>query len=262
MRLLDRLTVAQRLAAGFGLMAALLLAVCGVSAFNASTAAQVVGVRLASLQRNIDQAQGLVVLQQGRDLNIRQIGLLVDVTEMQRQAKLAQDASGLIAKALEQLLAGNPSSEQRVLLLDAQAIDGRYRPLASKATNLALAVLNEDAAKIITSQLDALSVQQRQVLERYSALQQAQADHARQQVPTDAAQGAVLMGVAALVGLLCAGLGGWWVSRSVTVPRARPWPWPTRWPPATWVCACNRTAPTRLATWCVRWTAWPAACVT
>ena len=218
MRLLDRLTVAQRLATGFGLMAALLLAVCGLSALKASSAAQVVGVRLATLQHNIDQAHGLVVLQQGRDLNIRQIGLLVDVTEMQRQAKLAQDANNQISKALEQLLAGDTSPEQRVLLADAQAIDARYRPLASKAISLALAVLNEDAAKIITGQLDALSVQQRQALERYSAVQQAQAAQARQQVSADAAQGSQVMGVAALVGLLCAGVGGWWVSRSVTLP--------------------------------------------
>ena len=199
MRLLDRLTVARRLAAGFGLTAALLLAVCGLSAFNASTAAQVVGVRLATLQHHIDQAHGLVVLQQGRDLNIRQIGLLVDVIEMQRRAKLAQDANGLIAKALEQLLAGKPGSGQRALLADTQAIDSRYRPLASKAINLALAVPNEDAAKIITGQLDALSVQQRQALERYSLLQQRQADLARQQMAADAAQGSVLMGAAALV---------------------------------------------------------------
>jgi methyl-accepting chemotaxis protein len=83
---------------------------------------------------------------------------------------------------------------------------------------MALAVLNEDAAKIISTQLDALSVQQREKVERYAELQHGRGELAREHLTADAAQASWLMLAAAVVGLVGAGFGGWVVSRSVTAP--------------------------------------------
>jgi len=216
--MLSKLRVSQRLGLGFGAMALLLLLVCGVAYLHIGRVQRLVSEDLAESQQRQAQAGEMVQLVLEQDLRMRQVGLLTDVTQMQRQAGLVKAAGQRLSTLLDKLEASSPSAAEKALLGQARALDAQSRPVVDKAVGMALAVMAEEAAGIMTRQLDPLSQQRRERLAEFAALQQQRADALAQAMIADGRNAGVLMAVCAVLGLLLAGLAGWLVARSVVVP--------------------------------------------
>ncbi len=218
MSLLNRLSVGQRLAAGFGLLSILLLGVCALGILNAQRAKHVINVEMTSVQERLDLADRLVTLQLTRDVQMRHIGLLGDADEMQRHAGLARASGKDMTATLAKLAEREGTDEERELIKVTQQLNTQYGPISEKAIAMALAFFPEEAAKILTTNLAALSGKQREKIERYAVLQRERGQRASAALSSDTSRAALLMLIAAVVGLTCAVGAGWVVSRSITHP--------------------------------------------
>ncbi|MEK8052086.1 methyl-accepting chemotaxis protein [Ideonella sp. DXS22W] len=213
------LKVSQRLALGFGAMALLLLLVCGGAYLGMARTLKVVTGDIGEAHDRLGDARAMVqdVLEQ--DLHLRQVSLHSEVPAMEAQAKLARESGKRVAERLDKLLKGDRlDSAERGLLQKAQALDAQSRPLVDKAVGLAMAVMTEDAAKLLTTQVDPLSLQRREALNAFAKLQQQRADGLEQALQAEGRLSAGLMAGAAVLGLALAGLAGWLSTRSVTQP--------------------------------------------
>lgn len=206
---------------GFGTMALLLLAVCMIGYLNISRTQKLVGEDLASSRHRLASANQMVQLVLEQDMRLRQVGLLADVSEMQLQASAARAAGQALSAALDQLEQAPRTGAEKAMLDQARALDLRSAPVVDKAVNMALALQSQDAADILTQQLDPLSQQRRERLAEFARLQQERADALEQRVLADGRSATRLMAASALSGLLLAGLAGWLVSRSVVRPLRR-----------------------------------------
>jgi len=216
--MLDRLSVSKRLALGFGTIALLLLAVCAVGWLNITRTQRLVSEELAGAQLHLAHANAMTQAVLEEDLRLRQVGLLSDVTAAQTQANLARAAGKQFGATLDKLAKEALTPEEKALLDEARALDAKARVVAEKAVGMALAVMPEEAAGILTGQLDGLSQQRRERLAAFAKLQQTHADQLGEKLRADGQLASALMAASALLGVALAVLAGWLVSRSVVLP--------------------------------------------
>ena len=202
-------------------MALLVLAVCVMGYLNIAHTQKLVSEDLASSRRRLASANQMVQLVLEQDMRLRQVGLLTNVSEMQAQATAARAAGAALTATLDQLEQEPRTDAEKMMLDQARALDQRSGPVVDKAVNMALALQSQDAADILTLQLDPLSQQRRERLAEFAKLQQEQADSLEQRVLADGRSATRLMAASTLSGLLLAGLAGWLVSRSVVLPLRR-----------------------------------------
>ncbi|OYU98244.1 MAG: methyl-accepting chemotaxis protein, partial [Burkholderiales bacterium PBB5] len=216
--MLSKLRVAHRLALGFGAMALLVLLACGVGIVNGNRVQRLVAVDQTQADQLLARANALVQLVLEQDLRLRQIGLLTDLPEMQRQAALVKEAGKRLTDSLDQLGREPLSDAERTLLEQVRKLEGQSRPVVDKAMNLAMAVMNEDAAKVLTAQLDPLSKQRRELLGQFAKLQSEHSQAINQVLIDDARLSLLVMAVSGALGVGLAAVAGWLVTRSIVGP--------------------------------------------
>jgi methyl-accepting chemotaxis protein len=214
----NKLSVSQRLGIGFGILVALLLGVCGLAYYSLDRSQKLLHDNVQVAQDRLELAMNMHLSVQEQDIRIRQIGLMSDVPEMQKQAELAKTANLAFGRALKTLESDALSAEEKAALAAISKIDATNKPVAEKALGLATSMMQEDAAKVISGPLEQLSIQRRDMVARFASLQRDHLKMAYQAINSSAAQARSLMVMAAIVGLLSAVLCGWLVSRSIVVP--------------------------------------------
>ncbi|GCL63233.1 methyl-accepting chemotaxis protein [Pseudaquabacterium pictum] len=215
----SQLTVSQRLSLGFAVLALLLLAVCAASWLTVNRTQDMVSGDLRQAQDRLARANEMVQLVFEQDLHLRQVGLVTDPPTMERHATLVRQAGEKLEKMLDAL--GNEpdlSTAEKALLGEVRSLHDKSKPVLKRAMNLALMVMQEDAAKVITGQLDQLSQQRRDRLLAFNTLQREQASAAEARIGASSRHASVAMLVAAVAGVLLAAVAGVLCTRSVVRP--------------------------------------------
>ena len=218
MKRMLRLSVAQRLAMGFGLVACLLGVVCAVGFGNAWRSESLIRETLGPAQARFESAATLLNLVQQQDVAIRNIGLFSDPEAMQQQAAVVKKLDAQVRAMLEQLTASSVDPQDRTDIEKVKAIAVNTAPHYDKAIALALAFQPEDAVKILTGQIDAPSAQRASILVQFAERQRAHASEAAASIASSGEAARLLLAGSGGIGLVTAVLCGWLVTRSVTVP--------------------------------------------
>jgi CHASE3 domain sensor protein len=113
MKIFAGMSVAQRLAVGFGLVAALLATVCAVGIGNAWQSQRLIEEALGPAQVRFNAAAELLSQVQRQDVAIRNNGLFSDPEAMQRQAALIKTLDAQVLGTLQQLAASAVDPQDR-----------------------------------------------------------------------------------------------------------------------------------------------------
>jgi len=218
MKIFAGMSVAQRLAVGFGLVAALLATVCAVGIGNAWQSQRLIEETLGPAQVRFNAAAELLSQVQRQDVAIRNIGLFSDPEAMQRQAALIKTLDAQVLGTLQQLAASAVDPQDRSDIGTVQTIAKQTAPHYAKAIALALAFQPEDAVKVLTSNIEAPSAQRASVLTRFAERQRVHVLEAAASIAASGRTAGRLIAVSGVVGLIVAAICGWLVTRSVTVP--------------------------------------------
>ena len=218
MKYLPRMSVAQRLAMGFGLIVSLLAIVCAVGFGNAWRSERLIAQTLGPAQTRFESAATLLNQVQQQDVAIRNIGLFQDPVAMQQQAAVVRKLDGQVRATLEKLAASSIDPQDRADIEKVQAIAAQTAPHYDKAITLALAFQPEDAVKILTTQIEVPSAQRASTLVQFAERQRAHASEAAASIASSGESARLLLAVSGGIGLVTAVLCGWLVTRSVTVP--------------------------------------------
>ena len=215
----SKLTVSQRLALGFSVLALLLLAVCAMSWLTINRTQRLVSEDLLQSQDRLARSSEMVQLVFEQDLQLRQVGLVTDPPTMERHAAQVRQAGEKLEKMLDAL--GNEpdlSATEKGLLDEVRGLHDKSKPVLKRAVDLALMVMQEDAAKVITGQLDQLSQQRRERLLAFNQLQREQAGAVEARISGSTRAASTAMLVAAVAGVLLAAVAGVLCTRSVVRP--------------------------------------------
>lgn len=212
------MSVAQRLAVGFGLVAALLATVCAVGIGNAWQSQRLIEEALGPAQARFNAAAELLSQVQRQDVAIRNIGLFSEPEAMQRQAALIKTLDAQVLDTLQLLATSAVDPQDRSDIEAVQVIAKQAAPHYAKAIALALAFQPEDAVKVLTSQIEAPSTQRATVLTQFAERQRLHVQEAAASIAASGRTAGRLIAVSGVVGLVVAAICGWLVTRSVTVP--------------------------------------------
>ncbi|MDP3820451.1 MAG: methyl-accepting chemotaxis protein [Burkholderiales bacterium] len=218
MKKLLRISVAQRLTMGFGVVACLLSIVCAVGFGNAWRSERLIRETLGPAQARFESAANLLNQVQQQDVAIRNIGLFSEPEAMQQQAAIVKKLDGQVRATLEQLAAASVDPQDRADIEKVQAIAAKTAPPYEKAITLALAFQPEDAVKILTTQIEGPSAQRTSTLSLFAERQRARASEAAASIASSGETARLLLVTSGGIGLVSAVLCGWLVTRSVSVP--------------------------------------------
>jgi methyl-accepting chemotaxis protein len=218
MNIVTGMSVAQRLALGFGLVAALLATVCAVGISNAWQSQRMIEESLGPAQVRFNSAAQLLSQVQRQDVAIRNIGLFSDPEAMQQQAALIKTLDAEVQATLQQLAASAVDPQDRSDIEAVQLIGKQTAPHYAKAIALALAFQPEDAVKVLTSHIEAPSAQRAKVLTGFAERQRGHVQEAAASIAASGRTASRLIAATGVVGLIAAAICGWLVTRSVTVP--------------------------------------------
>ena len=160
--MLGRLKVSQRMALGFASLSLLLVAVCALSWWTLVRTQRLVSEDLLQAQDRLACAHQMVEPVFEQDLHLRQVGLVVDPPSMERHARRVEEAGQRLDVMLEAMRAEpRIGADEQALLAEVREAHTKSKPVLKRAIGLAMTVMQEEAAKGITGQLDALSQQRR-----------------------------------------------------------------------------------------------------
>jgi methyl-accepting chemotaxis protein len=221
MKLFSTSRVSHRLGLGFGLVSLMLVVVCALGVFNGKRAQQVIDTELLAAQKLQADAMTMYSAVLEQDISVRNIGLMSDPNEMQGQANEARKANKAVGVIIEKLAAQQLGVEDRQILDSIRELNTKSVPVTEEAIGMAVAYQPEDAVKVITGQLDALSLKRRDAVIRFAERQRQRAEVAGADLKAGAGQAAMITLVVGLVGLLIAGTAAVLVSRSIARPLAK-----------------------------------------
>jgi methyl-accepting chemotaxis protein len=207
---------------GFGLVATILLAVCALGVFNGKRAQNVIEADLLTAQRLQADAMRMFSAVLEQDVSVRNIGLLTDPNEMQGQANEARKANKAVGAIIEQLMAApHLDAKDREILAHIKELNDKSAPVTEEAIGMAVAFQPEDAVKVITGKLDALSHTRRDQVILFADRQRERAERAGAALMSGAGKAAVITLTVGLVGLAIAVVAAVAVSRSIARPLAK-----------------------------------------
>ena len=215
---LRNLRIGARLAIGFGTLLALLAVVVLISNGLNSQNKQLLIAGIETASNKVMQANAMKSALLEAGVAIRNIGLLTDVAEMQKQEARVKQQNTLYAAARERLKAGglNPSDQKIVDNLD--RLDRDIAAPFKEALAQALAFDSESAAKTIAGRIDPLN--QAAVADMDRLVQRAQLE-SRAVLDDSVARDRKLMLITIAIGSMAVALGawfGWLITRTITAP--------------------------------------------
>jgi methyl-accepting chemotaxis protein len=213
-----QLRIGARLALGFGLVMAMLVA--------ALAASLVANHRLRTdLQHDVgtasakERASGeMRAALFEAAVAMRNVVLESEVAAFQKQADRARAMDKRYVQAREAFVALKPTSEEQGLLARIGELEKQVARPFSQAVQLAAAMDGENATKLIATQVEPLQVQQIALINELQALQ---VKHHHDAVAEGEAKAATLLAVLATVALVAAGIGAavaFACTRSITRP--------------------------------------------
>ena len=209
MKIIAGMSVAKRLAVGFGLVAALLATVCAIGIANAWQSQRLIEETLGPAQARFNSAADLLSQVQRHDVAIRNIGLFSDPEAMQRQAALIKTLDAQVLGTLQQLAASAVDPQDRTDIETVQLIAKQTAPHYAKAIALALAFQPEDAVKILTSHIEAPSAQRATLLTGFAERQRVHVLEAAASIAASGKTAGRLIAVSGVFGLIVAAICGW-----------------------------------------------------
>ncbi|WP_322114310.1 methyl-accepting chemotaxis protein [Aquabacterium sp. A7-Y] len=218
MQFLHNISVKQRLVLGFGFMAALVALLASVGYLDAAHSLRQIEAHLARATARSAVAADMRDQSLQYDLAIRNIGLANDPSLMQKDEARAKQADARFLAALDELQKSPGSEEETAALQRVRQLQGEMSPLSTQAMQFALAFQPQDAVTLITTKVDALSLQRREVIDRFAAAQRASARQAMDDLAERAKRSKLVMLIAGVIGVMGAVTCAWLVSRAITVP--------------------------------------------
>ncbi|MFZ4626588.1 MAG: methyl-accepting chemotaxis protein, partial [Rhodoferax sp.] len=212
------LKIGLRLAIGFGLIllaASILLA--GALVSNGSSRAAL----LETLQRAAEQQAVAVEMRHAlisSAVSVRNMGLQTTVEGVQKDEALAARLRADYLAARNKLEAAGLDAPEREVLVRLAGIDRQMDSQFKEAVGLASQFNTEQAAAIITGQIDPLLIQASAELASFIALQKRHAQAATEQTNTDSSTTVRTISLAAVLLLALAALMAWRLTSSITAP--------------------------------------------
>ncbi len=200
-----QLTVRQRVLLGFGFMAAILL---GANLFGFMSANRVLKMTLEG-QRNARQYQLAVELQYAavsEELHLRQMGLLVDSEAIQREAAAANSSAQIAGTAMKLLLEGSRDAQESMLLKSIMLLEQSRQPVLAEISELQRTQRIDAALDVINIKLEPLSLQRRELIEKFTHARRVQTDIIAQDVVEDAVRARFVTVSVAGIGIAAAGM--------------------------------------------------------
>jgi len=210
--------IGTRLGIGFGcILLILAVVICATNWFNHSQKNSLMaGLHLSALKGEQAATMKSVMLETG--ISIRSIGLLNDIGEMQKEQEKIKQQRRRYNSALRQLEASQLGDEEKAVMKEIAALDGKLDTAFKEATGRISAFDTDGAAAVFHTRIDPLTGQALAALNRLVEMQKANAEQfLAQSVQGDRQLMVVLFaigGCAILLGAGCAIL----ITRSVTAP--------------------------------------------
>ena len=215
---LRNLRIGTRLALGFGIILAILIAVLAadniVSTRNRE--AMIAGLEKSNAKGALAADIKSALLEGG--IAMRNIGLQSDLALMKKEEERVKALHAQFSQARDKLLAHGLGDAERKILDELSRLDQQTAAPFNEAIKLVTAFNSEDAIKIIATRIDPLN---RQALEQINKLVEIERAAAHQVLDDTVASGTRLMSVLSVIGAVALAVGGffaWTMTRSIVQP--------------------------------------------
>jgi methyl-accepting chemotaxis protein len=218
---LRNLRIGMRLALGFGLVLALLIAVTATGISHLAAARDDLDRIVQEDQQKIDLAEGMSKAILAKSVAARNIGLLSDVTAMQREARQLDDLAKIYGDAEGKLLRLIGSARERELLESIKAQEQASAGPVKNAVDLGLAFQGDLAIKVL---MEEVQPTQQRWLKALDELVEHEKSIARTRVELTRANFVRARNLAVglgLLALLCGATVAILITRSITGPLGR-----------------------------------------
>ena len=215
---LRSLRIGTRLALGFGIILAMLIAVLAadniVSTRNRET--MIAGLEKSNAKGALAADIKSALLEGG--IAMRNIGLQSDLDLMKKEAERVKALHAQFAQARDKLLAHGLEDAERKILDELTRLDQQTEAPFNEAIKLVTAFNSEDAIKIIATRIDPLN---RLALEQINKLVEIERAAANQVLDDTVESGKRLMSILFVIGAVALAAGGafaWTMTRSIVQP--------------------------------------------
>lgn len=215
---LRQLTVASRIALGFGFVMLILLAQSGLGFISAAESSRIMRQDIAQARSRADAANDLRHLVQQEDLHFRQIAVLVDIAQIQAEGTKIQEVARQIEQTVKTLLASTLDAENRAMAERIGQITSESRSARDEVIALAASLQTDQANQRYEEALSKASSDRRALATQLEKSQHEALDVALLEVDRLAERSQTATLVSAIVALIAASVAGWVLYKAIVRP--------------------------------------------
>ena len=218
MNALAKLKVGQRLALGFGSLVVVLLVIAAVGMYSAWKVQNIVKNDVLTAQARLNLAERMFAAAATQDISVRNIGLDSEPNAMQDYAKNTRQAHKDLLAALKEFQDLRVDEASASLAASIATVTQKSGKVMEEAIGFALAYQPEDSVNVLTTKLDKLSNERRQLMASLSSHERGRVTAASEELTKGSSRSSQMMLFAMLAGVALALAAGFIVSRSITEP--------------------------------------------
>lgn len=215
---LRHLSVASRIALGFGFMMLILLIQSAMGFLAARESTRVMHEDIAVARSRADAAIDLRDLIQQEDLHIRQMAILVDSDRIRAEAARIHDVGQRIDKAVQSIRESSMNAENWRDVERIGQITAGSRPVISEVIELSTTMQTDQANQRYEEALGKASAVRRELATQYAHAQREALDKALLEVGALAERSQVATVLSAVFALVAAGVAGWVLYKAIVTP--------------------------------------------
>jgi methyl-accepting chemotaxis protein len=215
---LRSLRIGTRLAIGFGIILAMLVAALGTDSIvsTRNREAMIAGLEVSNAKSALAVEIKGALLEGG--IAMRNIGLQSDLAAMKKEEQKVMALRKRFSEARDKLTALGLDGTEKTILSDLSRLEQETAAPFKEAIRLVTAFNSEDAIKLITTKIDPLNQQALAAINRLVEIQQATASRVLKETEESGRQ---LMNMLFVIGAVALAVGGafaWMMTRSIIVP--------------------------------------------
>jgi methyl-accepting chemotaxis protein len=215
---LRHLTVASRIALGFGFVMLILLIQSMMGFMAARESTRVMQEDIALVRSHADAATDLRDLILQEDLHIRQMAVLVDSDRIRVEAAKIQETGLQIDDVVKSILATSLDAESRAAVERIGKITAESRPALAEVVSLSAALQTDQANQRYEEALSKASELRREIATQFAQAQRESLDKALLEVGALAQRSQVATVLSAVIALLASSGAGWVMYRTIVTP--------------------------------------------
>jgi methyl-accepting chemotaxis protein len=215
---LRHLTVASRIALGFGFMMLILLIQSAMGFLAARESTRVMQEDIARVRGQAEAANDLRDLILQEDLHIRQMAVLVDADRIRAEADRIQQVGQRIDQALKSILATSLDAKHRAAPERIGQITAESQPALAEVISLSATLQTDQANQRYEEALSKASAQRRELATQYAQSRREALDQALLEVGQLAQRSQIATVVSALFALVAAAVAGLVLYRAIVTP--------------------------------------------